>query len=433
MSDIPSVKLNSGYNFPLIGFGTFGGNDAPEQVYHASKIALKAGYKHFDTAYSYQTEDSLAKAIKESGIPREELFITTKLWQNFHEPQHVGPVFERSLKNLETDYVDLYLMHFPMSWKFTGYEYEDFKDLENPEVTNVPIIDTWRAMEQLVKSGKARSIGVSNFTIPMLEELLSQCEIPPAVNQVELHPYLPQEDLVEYCKKKNIVLTAYSPLGNPGYRNNMINIFDHPTVLKLAEKYNKTPVQVILNYGINRGYAVIPKYNLVINDIGSSEEAPLKAIKLLASFLSDKQKNVDEHVQKAMALLEEGSNRINSVVQVVIASILVQAGRFEDALRVLHSRQKKLECSALAVQIYLQLDRLDLARNEVASVKSWAEDALLLQLMEAWVDLRIVKVITRYTSQLREVAPQHPYLQELDLKSSLFDRCASRYALVDSA
>ncbi|CAO3680619.1 hypothetical protein G6F70_006370 [Rhizopus microsporus] len=259
MSDIPSVKLNSGYNFPLIGFGTFGGNDAPEQVYHASKIALKAGYKHFDTAYSYQTEDSLAKAIKESGIPREELFITTKLWQNFHEPQHVGPVFERSLKNLETDYVDLYLMHFPMSWKFTGYEYEDFKDLENPEVTNVPIIDTWRAMEQLVKSGKARSIGVSNFTIPMLEELLSQCEIPPAVNQVELHPYLPQEDLVEYCKKKNIVLTAYSPLGNPGYRNNMINIFDHPTVLKLAEKYNKTPVQVILNYGINRGYAVIPK------------------------------------------------------------------------------------------------------------------------------------------------------------------------------
>ncbi|RCH89847.1 hypothetical protein CU097_000780 [Rhizopus azygosporus] len=256
-----------------------------------------------------------------------------------------------------------------------------------------------------------------------------------------------------------------------------------------------------------RSYVAQGKYNLVINDIGSSEEAPLKAIKLLASFLSDKQKNVDEHVQKAMALLEEGSNRINSVVQVVIASILVQAGRFEDALRVLHSRQKKLECSALAVQIYLQLDRLDLARNEVASVKSWAEDALLLQLMEAWVDLRIggekyqeayyiyeefaqsntaqtvkvlngqaaanlalgrypeaesllleaqnkdsdnpetlinlitcatltgksQEVITRYTSQLREVAPQHPYLQELDLKSSLFDRCASRYALVDSA
>ncbi|KAG0744374.1 hypothetical protein G6F57_004797 [Rhizopus arrhizus] len=259
MSSIPSIKLNSGHAFPLIGYGTFGGHDAPEQVYNATKIALKTGYRHFDTAYMYQTEEALGKAIKEEGVPREELFITTKLWQHFHEPQHVRPVFERSLKNLQMDYVDLYLIHWPFSWEFKGYEFEDMEENGDMQITNVPIIDTWREMEKLVKDGKARSIGVSNFTIPMLEDLLSQCEIPPAVNQVEIHPCLPQEELLEYCNKKNIVLTAYSPLGNPGYRNNAINILEHPLVLKLAEKYHKTPVQVVLNFGVNRGYSVIPK------------------------------------------------------------------------------------------------------------------------------------------------------------------------------
>ncbi|KAI8079099.1 NADP-dependent oxidoreductase domain-containing protein [Gilbertella persicaria] len=256
MSKVPTVKLNSGYDFPLIGFGTFGGHDAPEQVYEASKCALEKGYRHFDTAYSYGTEDVLGKAIKESGIPRKEIFITTKLWQNFHEPEHVGPVFERSLKNLGLDYVDLYLMHFPFSWKFQGYELDNLK---SSDVTRVPIIDTWRAMEKLVKEHKARSIGVSNFTIPMLEELLSKCEIPPAVNQVEIHPKLPQEELFAYCKSKNIILTAYSPLGNPGYRNNMVKTVEEPVVTDIAKKYNKSPQQVLLNWGVNRGYAVIPK------------------------------------------------------------------------------------------------------------------------------------------------------------------------------
>ncbi|KAI8367342.1 coatomer epsilon subunit-domain-containing protein [Choanephora cucurbitarum] len=255
-----------------------------------------------------------------------------------------------------------------------------------------------------------------------------------------------------------------------------------------------------------RSYVAQGKYNLVINDIGNAEEAPLKAIKLLAEYLSNKG-NAADYVTKANALLEEGANRIHPVVQVTIATLLVHAGHLEDALRTLHSRQKKLECSALAVQIYLLMDRLDLARNEVASVKTWAEDALLLQMMEAWVDLRVggekyqeafyiyeefgqsstaqtVKVlngqaaanltlgrypeaesllleaqnkdsndpdtiinmiacailtakpqdvVNRYVSQLKEVAPEHPYIKDLDLKSSLFDRCASRYALAESA
>ncbi|KAI7905138.1 NADP-dependent oxidoreductase domain-containing protein [Cokeromyces recurvatus] len=255
---IPTIKLNSGYDFPMIGFGTFGGNDGSEQVYSAAKAALEVGYKHFDTAYIYETEEALGKAIKESKIPREELFITTKLWPNFREPQHVSPVFERSLKNLGTDYVDLYLIHWPISVEFKGYEFSDCKTTGDMKNTHVPIIDTWRAMEKLVKDGKARSIGVSNFTIPMLEDLLSKCDIPPAVNQVEIHPALPQEELLAYCKSKNIVLTAYSPLGNPGYRG-AFKTMEEPIIFELAKKYNKTPVQILLNWGVNRGYAVIPK------------------------------------------------------------------------------------------------------------------------------------------------------------------------------
>ncbi|KAI9487692.1 MAG: NADP-dependent oxidoreductase domain-containing protein [Benjaminiella poitrasii] len=258
MSTIPSVKLNSGYDFPLIGLGTFGGNDGPQQVYSAVKDALEVGYKHLDTAFIYETEEALGKAIKESKVSREELFITTKLWNTFHKPEHVGPAFERSLKYLDTDYVDLYLIHWPISLEFKGYEFSDCKDKIGAKDARVPIIDTWRAMEKLVKDGKARSIGVSNFTIPMLEDLLSKCEIPPAVNQVEIHPALPQEEMLAYCKSKNIVLTAYSPLGNPGYKGSF-KIMEEPIILELAKKYNKTPVQLLLNWGVNRGYAVIPK------------------------------------------------------------------------------------------------------------------------------------------------------------------------------
>lgn len=155
------------------------------------------------------------------------------------------------------DYVDLYLMHWPFSWEFKGYGIDlDFDS--NIKNTKVPVIDTWRAMEKLMKDGTARSIGVSNFTVSMLEDLLSQCEIPPAVNQVELHPALPQEELIEYCLKKNIVLTAYSPLGNPGF-SGKINVLQDPVVEKMARKYSKTSAQVVLNWGMNRGYCIIPK------------------------------------------------------------------------------------------------------------------------------------------------------------------------------
>ncbi|KAI8879619.1 Aldo/keto reductase [Backusella circina FSU 941] len=258
MSPVPSVKLNSGYDFPLIGYGTYNIERAYHQVYESAKYALECGYKHFDTASIYGTEASLSNAIKDTNIERKDLFITTKLWNNFHEPQHVRPALDRSLEQLQTGYVDLYLMHWPLSFEYKGYELNDMT-IKQSKPTHVPMMDTWRAMEKLVKAGVVRSIGVSNFTIPMLEELLSQCEIPPAVNQIEIHPNFPQEELLEFCKSKEIKLTAYAPLGNHAIIKKKLKVLDEPLVHEIAIKYNKTPIQVLLNWGVNRGYAVIPK------------------------------------------------------------------------------------------------------------------------------------------------------------------------------
>ncbi|ORX45463.1 Aldo/keto reductase [Hesseltinella vesiculosa] len=258
---VPAIKLNSGYDLPRFGFGTFGGLDAPEKVFSAVKVALETGVRSIDTAYVYQTEEAVGRAVKESGVPRNELFITTKLAPPFHEPEHVSKVFDLSLEQLDMDYVDMYLIHWPLPKKFSGYGMSGIKGRSAPRI-DVPIIDTWREMEKLVKMGKARSIGVSNFTIPLLEDLLSKATIPPAVNQVELHPHLPQQELVDYCQEKGIALMAYCPLGNPTMSSRFgrpVNLLENEKVLNLAKKYNKTAGQVILNWGIHRGYAVIPK------------------------------------------------------------------------------------------------------------------------------------------------------------------------------
>ncbi|KAI7872088.1 NADP-dependent oxidoreductase domain-containing protein [Spinellus fusiger] len=260
---MPTFQLNTGHHMPVIGYGTFSGKDNAKAMYLASKEAIKVGYRFFDTAYSYGTEHSLGQAIKDSNVPREEFFINAKLAQSFHEPRYVRPAIEASLKQLGLDYLDMYMIHWPMAWRFTGFEFENLrkKDADNDlKCIDVPLIDTWRAMEQLVKEGLTKTLGVSNFTIPMLKEILSQCEIPPAVLQMEIHPCMVQEEILAFCKENGILCTGYSPLGNPDkFGKGKVNLFEEPAVVKAAEKYGKTPSQVLINWGVARGYSVIPK------------------------------------------------------------------------------------------------------------------------------------------------------------------------------
>ena len=222
-----TYKLNDGNRIPILGFGTYrlaAGNEAEEAVLHA----LRTGYRLIDTASYYGNEESVGKAIRESGIPREKIFVTTKIWND----QHADPIaaFEQSRKRLGLDYIDLYLIHWPV-----------------PERKK-----TWKAMCGLLHDNKVRSIGVANFTIRHLEDLLSSAEIVPAVNQVEFTPFLYQKELLEYCRKKGILLEAYAPLTRSGK-------FSHPVIAGLSAKHSRTPAQILLRWCMQHEVVPIPK------------------------------------------------------------------------------------------------------------------------------------------------------------------------------
>ncbi|KAG1114593.1 hypothetical protein G6F42_014144 [Rhizopus arrhizus] len=236
-------KLNTGAAIPAIGLGTW--RSKPEEVYDAVKTAIEAGYRHIDAAFVYGNEKQVGQAIKDSGVPREELFITTKLWNTCHRPELVQAAFEKSLENLQLEYLDLYLMHWPVSFQPADVKQPRGEDgiilLDDTHFTT-----TYAEMEKLIGT-KLRAIGVSNFDIPHLEKLAITAKIPPAVNQVELHPYLPQQDLVEY-------LCAYSPLGSSDSP-----LMKDEAIIAIANKYNATTAQILISWGIERGYAVLPK------------------------------------------------------------------------------------------------------------------------------------------------------------------------------
>ncbi|EGD85998.1 hypothetical protein H112_06917 [Trichophyton rubrum D6] len=259
---------------PSRGLGTF---QVDPKIYPEGSVkdsvlqALKLGYRHIDAAFGYgwgQVERDIGHAIRESGIPREELFIVTKLHNCFHKPEDVEINMDMSLENFQLYYVDLYLMHFPYAYAIKdGYATQRTPD--GKPVIDVPLSRaydvTWAAMEKLVEKGKAKLIGVSNFSSPKLKRLLQTAKIHPVVNQVEIHPYFPQKGLVEYCQKNDIHVTAHCPLGGapipvligrhgPGP-------LEDPTLLKLAQKYDKTVAQVVLCHTICRGISVIPKTN----------------------------------------------------------------------------------------------------------------------------------------------------------------------------
>ncbi|KAE8146732.1 Aldo/keto reductase [Aspergillus avenaceus] len=249
-------KLNTGYEIPALGLGTW--QSKPHEVEHAVAEALKHGYRHIDAAAVYLNEREVGNGIKTSGVPREEIFLTSKLWNTHHDPENVEAAVDKSLSDLQTDYLDLYLIHWPVAFRHSTTTTQPVDEETNLiDVIDVPIKDTWGALEALVAKGKIRSIGVSNFTRGKIEILLKTAKIPPAVNQIEAHPYLQQRDLLSWCREKGIVITGYSPLGNNIY--NIPRAVDDSLVIETAKKLGKSAAQVLISWAIQRGTVVLPK------------------------------------------------------------------------------------------------------------------------------------------------------------------------------
>jgi diketogulonate reductase-like aldo/keto reductase len=230
--------LSNGVKIPCIGFGTWRTPEG-ELAVSSVKAALRAGYRHIDTAAIYGNEESVGRGIRESGIKRDEIFLTTKLWNTEHGYEAALKAFEESVKKLGTDYLDLYLIHWPNPVKFRG----------NWQEANA---GTWRAFEELYRAGKLRAIGLSNFHQRHIEPLLKTASIVPQVNQIRLCPGCTQDPVAEYCRSKNILLEAYSPLGAG-------EIFAAPEMKGFAEKYRRSIAQICIRWSLQRGYLPLPK------------------------------------------------------------------------------------------------------------------------------------------------------------------------------
>lgn len=231
-----TVKLRNGAPIPRVGLGVWKIPDG-QATRNAVLWALESGYRHIDTAKVYGNEAGVGEAVRQSGLPREEIFVTTKLWITDQGRESTPAAIKASLERLELSYVDLYLVHWPFPAK---------------DKTGNKRVETWQAMEELYRQGLARSIGVSNYTFEHLEELKSYATVMPAVNQVELHPFLHQKELAEYCFKNKIAVEAYSPLVHGKKLNS-------PKISKIAQKYEKTNAQILIRWSLQHDFIVLPK------------------------------------------------------------------------------------------------------------------------------------------------------------------------------
>jgi alcohol dehydrogenase (NADP+) len=282
---IKSYPLSNGDRIPALGLGTW--KSAKDEVYQAVKEALTIGYQHIDCAAIYGNEAEIGRALTETlttgTIKRENLWITSKLWNNAHKNHQVIPALKKTLSDLRLDYLDLYLIHWPVALKETVLlpnRGEDFYSLED-----VPLLETWLGMEQAKKAGLCRHIGVSNFSQSKVKHFLENASYKPEVNQVECHPYFSQTDLLNYCQSHGVLLTAYSPLGSGDRpdsfkKDNEPVLLDHPLLKEIGEKYQATPAQVLLAWAMGRNTVVIPKSvnptrikeNLAATDVTLSSE-----------------------------------------------------------------------------------------------------------------------------------------------------------------
>jgi 2,5-diketo-D-gluconate reductase A len=230
---IPAIELNDGRHIPQLGFGVY--KVAPDETAQAVRTALDVGYRHVDTAAMYGNEQGVGRGIRDAGVDRADVFITSKLNNGFHEPNDARTAFDATLAALGTDYVDLYLIHWPLPTRYDG----DF-------------VSTWRTLEEFAGDGRARSIGVSNFQVPHLRRLAAATDTVPAVNQIEAHPYFTNADVRDYGRQHGIVTEAWSPIARG-------TVLGDPVVTRIAESTGRTPAQVVLRWHVQRGDVVFPK------------------------------------------------------------------------------------------------------------------------------------------------------------------------------
>jgi aldehyde reductase len=261
---VPSVKLNNGREMPIFGLGTW--QAFPGEVTEAVKNAIDAGYRHIDCAMLYANEPEIGAAIKakidEGIVKREDLFITSKLWCNFHSKSLVVPTLKQTLKDLGLDYLDMYLVHWPMGFK-EGGELMPWLPDGTIAPSDVDYLETWEGMEEALELGLTKSIGVSNFNSEQLDRLLKVAKVVPANNQFEVSPYLNNLKLVELCQSKGIAVTGYSPFGGaptrPGAKPDDLRVLEDEVLKQLGQKHNKSSAQIILRWAIQHNIIMIPK------------------------------------------------------------------------------------------------------------------------------------------------------------------------------
>jgi len=285
-TELPSFRLNNGAMMPAFGLGTW--KSGPGEVETAVLASLECGYRHIDCASVYGNEAEVGAALKKTAIPREEIFVTSKLWNSMHAASDVEVACKESLTKLGLDFLDLYLIHWPVSLK-KGHAFPPKAD----EVTDVPVEETWRVMETLVDKGLVKAIGVSNFSMPKLQHVLELARIKPAVNQIEGHPYLQQPALKAFCDENGVIITAYSPLGSPDRPPRVFDesdpvLLEDESLARIATELGRSPADVLIRWAVQRGTVVIPKSvtpkRIVSNLEAASKPLPEATMAALEKF-----------------------------------------------------------------------------------------------------------------------------------------------------
>ncbi|KAK3104113.1 hypothetical protein FSP39_024519 [Pinctada imbricata] len=358
------LKLPSGSTLPAVGLGTYAPKHTENEVFEAVRSAIRNGYRHFDCAAIYRNEQAVGQGIKkvivEGKVTREDLFITSKLWNTCHRPDLVRTSLKKSLQDLGLKYLDLYLIHWPLGY-FEGGEFHPRDETGKVKFSDVDYLDTWKALEDCVDEGLVKNIGLSNFNSQQIQRILDNCRIKPCTNQVEVHPHFSNEKLINFCQQKDIVVTAYAPLGSPGNEDVPTHhCLEEPVVKQIAQQKNKSPAQVILRFLLQRGLAVIPKAitpNRIAEDIQLFDfELTEDNMKDMCSLNKNYRLYREDINTKCSTLLPESYKVFNSAtrelqsVQLCYQRATKCTTLLPESYKVFNSATRELQCVQLCYQ-----------------------------------------------------------------------------------